>query len=45
MEDVRQAKSQVAASVAAEGSIMGELKQWNELVGEGGSRTVSPSFF
>ncbi|XP_020097633.1 uncharacterized protein LOC109716535 isoform X1 [Ananas comosus] len=38
MEDVRQAKNQVAASFAAEGSIMSELKQWNELYGEGGSR-------
>nr|CAD1834051.1 unnamed protein product [Ananas comosus var. bracteatus] len=38
MEDLRQAKSQVAASFAAEGSVMGELKQWNDLYGEGGSR-------
>lgn len=38
MEDMRQAKNQVAASFAAEGSIMSELKQWNELYGEGGSR-------
>ncbi|XP_010915762.1 uncharacterized protein [Elaeis guineensis] len=38
MEDMRQAKSQVAASFAPEGSIMSELKQWNELYGEGGSR-------
>ncbi|KAJ3694570.1 hypothetical protein LUZ60_010050 [Juncus effusus] len=38
MEDLRQAKNQVAASFAAEGSVMGELKQWNELYGEGGSR-------
>ncbi|XP_043697385.1 uncharacterized protein LOC122648193 isoform X2 [Telopea speciosissima] len=38
MEDMRQAKNQVAASFAAGGSIMGELKQWNELYGEGGSR-------
>lgn len=29
---------QVAASFAAEGSIMAELKQWNEAYGEGGSR-------
>uniref|UniRef100_A0A2N9HW90 Uncharacterized protein n=1 Tax=Fagus sylvatica TaxID=28930 RepID=A0A2N9HW90_FAGSY len=36
MEDFRQAKSQVAASFATEGSIMGELKQWNESYGEGG---------
>ncbi|KAM7272940.1 hypothetical protein ACFE04_027604 [Oxalis oulophora] len=38
MEDMRKAKNQVAASFAAEGAIMGELKQWNELYGEGGSR-------
>ncbi|KAK4748624.1 hypothetical protein SAY87_015210 [Trapa incisa] len=38
MEDLRQAKNQVAASFASEGSIMGELKQWNDLYGEGGSR-------
>ncbi|CAI0417029.1 unnamed protein product [Linum tenue] len=38
MEDFRQAKNQVAASFASEGSIMAELKQWNDLYGEGGSR-------
>lgn len=38
MEDMKQAKSQVAASFASEGSVMAELKQWNELYGEGGSR-------
>ncbi|CAK9176935.1 unnamed protein product [Ilex paraguariensis] len=38
MEDMRQAKNQVAASFAAEGSVMSELKQWNDLYGEGGSR-------
>ncbi|CAL1404824.1 unnamed protein product [Linum trigynum] len=38
MEDLRQAKNQVAASFASEGSVMNELKQWNELYGEGGSR-------
>ncbi|KAG9448429.1 hypothetical protein H6P81_014557 [Aristolochia fimbriata] len=38
MEDMKQAKNQVAASFAAEGSSMNELKQWNELYGEGGSR-------
>lgn len=38
MEDMRQAKNQVAASFASEGSIMGELKQWNDLYGEGGTR-------
>nr|XP_017241979.1 PREDICTED: peroxisome biosynthesis protein PAS1-like [Daucus carota subsp. sativus] len=38
MEDLRQAKNQVAASFASEGSVMSELKQWNALYGEGGSR-------
>ncbi|XP_057786812.1 uncharacterized protein LOC131004206 isoform X2 [Salvia miltiorrhiza] len=38
MEDFREAKNQVAASFAAEGSVMAELKQWNEAYGEGGSR-------
>ncbi|KAJ4837797.1 hypothetical protein Tsubulata_032652 [Turnera subulata] len=38
MEDMRQAKNQVAASFATEGSVMNELKQWNDLYGEGGSR-------
>ncbi|KAF8079569.1 hypothetical protein N665_1018s0025 [Sinapis alba] len=38
MEDMRVAKSQVAASFASEGAGMNELKQWNDLYGEGGSR-------
>ncbi|KAK8337904.1 hypothetical protein V6Z11_A09G219100 [Gossypium hirsutum] len=38
MEDLRQAKNQVAASFSSEGAGMNELKQWNELYGEGGSR-------
>ncbi|XP_024453646.1 uncharacterized protein LOC7497813 isoform X2 [Populus trichocarpa] len=38
MEDFELAKNQVAASFAAEGASMNELKQWNELYGEGGSR-------
>ncbi|WOG86332.1 hypothetical protein DCAR_0205534 [Daucus carota subsp. sativus] len=38
MADFREAKNQVAASYAAEGSAMNKLKQWNELYGEGGSR-------
>nr|CAB3475681.1 unnamed protein product [Digitaria exilis] len=38
MADLKEAKNQVAASFAAEGAIMGELRQWNELYGEGGSR-------
>ncbi|KAK9698517.1 hypothetical protein RND81_08G110200 [Saponaria officinalis] len=38
LDDFRQAKNQVAASFASGGAIMGELKQWNDLYGEGGSR-------
>ncbi|XP_011047745.1 PREDICTED: nuclear valosin-containing protein-like isoform X1 [Populus euphratica] len=38
MDDMRQAKNQVASSFATEGAVMNELKQWNELYGEGGSR-------
>ncbi|WOK99332.1 ribosome biogenesis ATPase RIX7-like isoform X1 [Canna indica] len=38
MEDIKQAKNQVSASFASEGSAMNELKQWNELYGDGGSR-------
>ncbi|GAV85097.1 AAA domain-containing protein [Cephalotus follicularis] len=38
LQDFREAKNQVAASFAAEGSIMAELKQWNNSFGEGGSR-------
>ncbi|PKA63375.1 Katanin p60 ATPase-containing subunit A1 [Apostasia shenzhenica] len=38
MADMRQAKNQVAPSFASEGSVMNELKQWNDLYGEGGSR-------
>lgn len=38
MEDFREAKNQVAASFASEGAVMNELKQWNDLYGEGGSR-------
>ncbi|KAF3543425.1 hypothetical protein DY000_02001458 [Brassica cretica] len=38
MEDMRKAKNQVGTSFASEGSGMNELKQWNDLYGEGGSR-------
>ncbi|GJR83283.1 putative adenosinetriphosphatase [Tanacetum coccineum] len=41
MKDFREARSQVAASFAAEGSIMSELKQWNDQFGEGGDFTVA----
>ncbi|KAE8657715.1 hypothetical protein F3Y22_tig00116984pilonHSYRG00340 [Hibiscus syriacus] len=37
-EDLREAMSQVAASFSSEGARMNELKQWNNLYGEGGSR-------
>ncbi|GAU32328.1 hypothetical protein TSUD_43710 [Trifolium subterraneum] len=35
MEDMRQAKNKVAASFAAEGSMMNRLKEWNDIYGEG----------
>ncbi|XP_054777752.1 peroxisomal ATPase PEX6-like isoform X2 [Prosopis cineraria] len=38
MEDMIQAKNQVPASFDADGAIMHELKQWNELYGERGLR-------
>ncbi|KAL8498604.1 hypothetical protein ACS0TY_021808 [Phlomoides rotata] len=38
MEDLREAKKQIAASFSAESSIMVELTQWNDAHGEGGSR-------
>ncbi|XP_058223805.1 uncharacterized protein LOC131333349 isoform X2 [Rhododendron vialii] len=38
MQDFREARNQVAAGFATEGSIMNELKQWNDLYGDGGSR-------
>ncbi|KAJ3671050.1 hypothetical protein LUZ60_008476 [Juncus effusus] len=38
MQDLKIAKNQVSASFASEGAVMGELKQWNDLYGEGGSR-------
>ncbi|KAL6615605.1 hypothetical protein ACP70R_037875 [Stipagrostis hirtigluma subsp. patula] len=38
MEDLRQAKDEVAASLSSEGVVMKEIKQWNEIYGKGGSR-------
>ncbi|KAK1276092.1 Katanin p60 ATPase-containing subunit A1 [Acorus gramineus] len=35
MQDMRLSKNQVAASFSAEGTVMSELKQWNESYGEG----------
>ncbi|WOH06714.1 hypothetical protein DCAR_0626142 [Daucus carota subsp. sativus] len=46
MEDMKQAKKQVAASYSSGGASMGELEQWNNLYGEGGSRkTEQLSYF
>ncbi|KAK7308957.1 hypothetical protein RJT34_05319 [Clitoria ternatea] len=38
MQDFKEAKKLVASSYSAQGAGMSELKQWNELYGEGGSR-------
>ncbi|KAM0843250.1 hypothetical protein ACQ4PT_057839 [Festuca glaucescens] len=38
MDDLRQAKDQVGASLASESATMNAIKQWNELYGKGGSR-------
>ncbi|KAL3693907.1 hypothetical protein R1sor_007558 [Riccia sorocarpa] len=38
LEDIREAKQQVSASFASEGTGMHELQEWNDLYGEGGSR-------
>ncbi|KAL6842582.1 hypothetical protein ACP4OV_027426 [Aristida adscensionis] len=38
MEDLRQAKDQVAASLSSEGAAMQDIRQWNEIYGKGGSR-------
>ncbi|KAL8170567.1 hypothetical protein V2J09_022371 [Rumex salicifolius] len=40
MDDMKWAKSQIASSFASQGAVMNELKQWNELYGEGGSRKM-----
>lgn len=46
MEDLKQAKNQISPSFASEGVGMNELKEWNELYGEGGSRKKqSPTYF
>lgn len=46
MEDLKQAKSQISPSFASEGVGMNELKEWNEMYGEGGSRKKqSPTYF
>lgn len=38
MDDMKQARNQVSCSFSSEGAGMAELKEWNELYGEGGSR-------
>ncbi|BBN05173.1 ATPase family AAA domain-containing protein 1 [Marchantia polymorpha subsp. ruderalis] len=38
LDDIREAKQQVSASFASEGTGMQELQEWNDLYGEGGSR-------
>lgn len=46
MEDLKQAKNQISPSFASEGVGMNELKEWNEMYGEGGSRKKqSPTYF
>lgn len=46
MEDLREAKKQISPSFSSEGAGMNELKEWNELYGEGGSRKrQSPTYF
>mmetsp|Transcript_30572 Transcript_30572/g.86453 ORF Transcript_30572/g.86453 Transcript_30572/m.86453 type:complete len:921 (+) Transcript_30572:1966-4728(+) len=41
LEDLLCAKEEVCASVASDASSMSELRQWNEMYGEGGSRRHS----
>lgn len=45
LEDFIQAKSKVGASVAFDAASMNELRKWNEMYGEGGSRKKSPFGF
>ncbi|PPS00037.1 hypothetical protein GOBAR_AA20630 [Gossypium barbadense] len=46
MDDFKYAHEQVCASVSSESTNMNELLQWNELYGEGGSRSKKPlSYF
>ena len=41
LEDMVAAKEEVCASVSSDASGMSELRQWNEMYGEGGSRRHS----
>lgn len=45
LEDFIQAKAKVGASVAYDAASMNELRKWNEMYGEGGSRKKSPFGF
>nr|KYP68389.1 Fidgetin-like protein 1 [Cajanus cajan] len=45
VDDFIQAKSKVGPSVAYDATSMNELRKWNEMYGEGGSRTKSPFGF
>ncbi|KAL2329131.1 hypothetical protein Fmac_022558 [Flemingia macrophylla] len=45
LDDFIQAKSKVGPSVAYDATSMNELRKWNEMYGEGGSRTKSPFGF
>ncbi|XP_028766978.1 uncharacterized protein LOC114724718 isoform X3 [Neltuma alba] len=45
LDDFIQAKSKVGPSVAYDAASMNELRKWNEMYGEGGSRTKSPFGF
>jgi len=45
LEDFVEAKSKVGASVAYDATSMNELRKWNEMYGEGGSRKKAPFGF
>ena len=46
MADMRAALAQAGASVAQDATSISELRQWNDLYGEGGSRrTTALSYF
>ncbi|KAK7404349.1 hypothetical protein VNO78_05178 [Psophocarpus tetragonolobus] len=45
LDDFIQSKSKVGPSVAYDATTMNELRKWNEMYGEGGSRTKSPFGF
>ncbi|XP_012572706.1 uncharacterized protein [Cicer arietinum] len=45
LDDFVQAKSKVGPSVVYDATSMNELRKWNEMYGEGGSRTKAPMGF